>query len=101
MNVSCTSQNPPDWPCLHHNPVPWCAPGTAAIKSPCGIFSGGWEHNGRDMLDLDDTPTTVWVAGDVANISVCLLHMPHHVFFMTCPRGSTCVDSPSTPNSTT
>eukprot|EP00467_Chlorarachnion_reptans_P008387 CAMPEP_0114538244 /NCGR_PEP_ID=MMETSP0109-20121206/30029_1 /TAXON_ID=29199 /ORGANISM="Chlorarachnion reptans, Strain CCCM449" /LENGTH=467 /DNA_ID=CAMNT_0001722229 /DNA_START=49 /DNA_END=1450 /DNA_ORIENTATION=- len=67
MGVSCTSESPIDWPCAQR--VPWCAPGTAPVKSPCGIFSGGWGSNGRDMLDLEGVSQETWKAGSIQEVS--------------------------------
>lgn len=50
MGVNCGDTNPTDFPCTEGAGVPWCAPGTAEVKSPCGIFSGGYNSNGRDMV---------------------------------------------------
>jgi len=45
-----------------------CAPGSAPVKSPCGVFAGGLHRNTRDMLDLDRTPMATWVAGETAEV---------------------------------
>ena len=58
MGVSCGDENPIDFPCA--GGVPWCAPGTAPVRSPCGIFSGGWNSRGRDQRDLDSSPMATW-----------------------------------------
>lgn len=49
--------------------VPWCAPGFAPVKSPCGLFAGGYNQKAVDMIDLDSTPVAVWRAGSQQNIS--------------------------------
>lgn len=70
MGVNCGDSNPADWPCTPEFPTPWCAPGTAKVLSPCGVFSGGWGNNGRDMLDLPmDMSPPVWVAGQNTTIT--------------------------------
>lgn len=38
------------------------------MKSPCGIFSGGYNSNGRDMLDLPVGPTSTWELGGEAQV---------------------------------
>lgn len=44
MGVSCASKapGPIDYPCVLGAAAPWCAPGTAPVKSGCGVFSGGY-----------------------------------------------------------
>ena len=70
MGVSCDDvSNPTDYPCTLGAAVPWCAPGTAPVKSPCGIFSGGYQTNGRDMRDLPAAPAAEWVAGSSAAVA--------------------------------
>lgn len=63
MGVTCGDESPTDFPCTEGHAVPWCAPGSAPVKSPCGIFSGGWGSNGRDMRDIDDASQATWEAG--------------------------------------
>jgi len=69
MGVNCGDKNPSDFPCTPGHAVPWCAPGTAPVKSPCGIFSGGWDSNGRDMLDLPRKSQAVWRAGETVDVA--------------------------------
>lgn len=70
MGVGCDSSMGYDWPCTPSQPVPWCAPGTAAVKSSCGIFSGGYGNRGRDMLDLPSQPgAAIWHSGGTANVT--------------------------------
>jgi hypothetical protein len=69
MGVACGDANPVDFPCTPGHAVPWCAPGTAPVRSACGIFSGGYQSNGRDMRDIDGTPQATWPAGSTQNVS--------------------------------
>lgn len=69
MGVTCGDTSPTDFPCTEGHAVPWCAPGTAPVYSPCGIFSGGWGSNGRDMRDIDSTPQATWKAGSVQEVA--------------------------------
>jgi len=73
MGVSCDMPGRVDWPCTPGQAVPWCAPGTAAVKSPCGVFSGGLNETSRDMLDLDGTTQATWTAGATAEISTAVI----------------------------
>ena len=69
MGVSCGSKNPPDFPCMKR--FPWCAPGTAPVKTPCGFFGGGYEQEGRDMRDLSAMPVALqdtWTTGTTAEV---------------------------------
>ena len=70
QGVSCASKppGPVDFPCTPGAAVPWCAPGRAPVKSPCGTFAGGLNRNTRDMLDLPNEPVATWNAGDVAEV---------------------------------
>ena len=70
MGVACGSTSPVDYPCTPGRAVPWCAPGTAPVKSPCGVFAGGGPllPDGRDMLDLDGAPTETWRAGSTQSV---------------------------------
>eukprot|EP00051_Salpingoeca_urceolata_P026278 m.476717 g.476717 ORF g.476717 m.476717 type:complete len:496 (+) comp20624_c0_seq1:318-1805(+) len=70
LGVSCDSKAPGavDWPCTPGAAVPWCAPGSAAVKSPCGVFAGGFNFDGRDMLDLEPAMADTWVAGEEAEV---------------------------------
>eukprot|EP00041_Stephanoeca_diplocostata_P012866 m.217264 g.217264 ORF g.217264 m.217264 type:complete len:499 (+) comp19119_c0_seq1:332-1828(+) len=70
MGVNCSSKAPgiTDWPCSKGLAVPWCAPGTAPVISSCGVFSGGYDQNSRDMLDLDGTPQASWAAGSIQEV---------------------------------
>lgn len=73
MGVDCSNKvNPTDFPCTPGNGVPWCAPGTAPVRSPCGIFSGGWGTNGRDMRDLRNKPYESWTAGGVMEVAFAI-----------------------------
>jgi len=72
MGVTCNSTLF-DFTCSDpEHSVPWCAPGTAPVHSPCGIISGGdmtfQDPHGRDMLDLETKPVTSWVAGETAQV---------------------------------
>ena len=58
-----------------------CAPGSAPVKSPCGVFAGGLHRNTRDMLDLDRTPMATWVAGETAEV----------MYAITANHGQNCV----------
>lgn len=90
MGVSCGSTNPVDWPCTPGKPTPWCAPGTAKVLSPCGVFSGGWGNNGRDMLDLprDASPPT-WTAGHNATLTWSIIANHGGGFqYRLCPANS-------------
>jgi hypothetical protein len=69
MGVDCLSKDPPDYPCAAGAGSPWCAPGTALVQSPCGIYSGGWHSYGRDMLDLPNEPQANWTAGAVEEVA--------------------------------
>lgn len=69
MGVTCDSKAPIDYPCTDGDAAPWCAPGRAPVKSPCGVFSGGFKEQGRDMLDLDAAPAPTWVLGNDADIA--------------------------------
>lgn len=91
MGVSCGDHNPSDYPCTPNAAVPWCAPGYAQVKSPCGIFSGGWGSNGRDMRDLPSsiTPAAVWQAG--AEVEVAWTVVANHgggYIYRLCPSDS-------------
>ncbi len=66
MGVSCGDKNPSDFTCEQR--VPWCAPGSAPVRSPCGVFAGGWNMRGRDMLDLPGQPREVWPAGSTQEV---------------------------------
>ena len=70
MGVACGSTSPVDYPCTPGRAVPWCAPGTAPVKSPCGVFAGGGPllPDGRDMLDLTGAPTETWRAGSTQSV---------------------------------
>jgi len=72
MGVNCGDKNPTDFPCTAGVAVPWCAPGSAPVKSPCGIFSGGWRSNGRDMRDLPGEPRATWAAGSVVEVAAAV-----------------------------
>lgn len=65
MGVHCGSVAPVDYPCTPGHQVPWCAPGTAPVTSPCGVFAGAGPllPDGRDMLDLDGPASETWEAG--------------------------------------
>lgn len=68
MGVNCDSTTPPDWTC--NKKVPWCAPGTAWVKSPCGVYGGGYEQNTEDMLRLPAIPEReTWIAGGTARVA--------------------------------
>lgn len=69
MSVNCGDKNPTDFPCTPGHSTPWCAPGTAPVRSPCGIFSGGWNSDGRDMLDLPRKSQAQWKAGSQVDIA--------------------------------
>ena len=69
MGVVCGDADPPDFPCTKGHAVPWCAPGTAPVRSSCGIFSGGFQSNGRDMRDLENAPQATWAAGSVQDVA--------------------------------
>jgi hypothetical protein len=69
MGVACGDENPIDFPCVAGAAVPWCAPGTAPVYSPCGIFSGGFGSRGRDMRDIDGTSQSEWQAGSVQQVA--------------------------------
>lgn len=60
-----------DYPCTHGEAVPWCAPGTAPVASPCGVFGGAKApvSGGRDMRDLPDSPVEKWTKGGVAKVA--------------------------------
>jgi hypothetical protein len=70
MGVACGSKRPIDYPCTPGNAVPWCAPGSAPVTSPCGVFAGGGPllPGGRDMLDLYGPPTETWAAGSTQRV---------------------------------
>merc|ERR1719469_973333 len=68
MGVSCGDENPGDFVCTPGAAVPWCAPGSAPVRSACGIFSGGYGSNGRDMRDLPGDPLVTWAAGAIAQV---------------------------------
>lgn len=70
MGVNCDSKTPPDWTC--NKRVPWCAPGTAPVKSPCGIYGGGYNQNSEDMLNLPNIELKdreIWVSGGTAHVA--------------------------------
>ena len=77
MGVSCAAApkpgGPVDYPCLPAGQaVPWCAPGSAPVRSPCGVFAGGGPllPHGRDMLDLPPTARPErWMAGEPADVA--------------------------------
>lgn len=70
MGVNCGDENPTDFPCTAGAAVPWCAPGSAQVASPCGIYSGtSGGTRGRDMRDLPAGPADEWVAGGVAEVA--------------------------------
>lgn len=70
MGVHCGSASPSDYPCTPGHAVPWCAPGTAPVSSPCGVFAGAGPllQGGRDMLDLQGPPSETWQAGSVQRV---------------------------------
>jgi hypothetical protein len=70
MGVACGSKSPIDYPCTPGSAVPWCAPGSAPVTSPCGVFAGGGPllPDGRDMRDLDRSPTEVWAPGSTQRV---------------------------------
>eukprot|EP01065_Artemidia_motanka_P001291 TRINITY_DN1059_c0_g1_i1.p2 TRINITY_DN1059_c0_g1~~TRINITY_DN1059_c0_g1_i1.p2 ORF type:complete len:496 (+),score=191.29 TRINITY_DN1059_c0_g1_i1:68-1555(+) len=71
LGVDCDTPSPPgDFPCTPGAAVPWCAPGTAPVVSPCGVWAGGAAPlaGGRDMRDLDGTPMATWTAGSEAEV---------------------------------
>ena len=70
MGVHCGSASPSDYPCTPGHAVPWCAPGTAPVVSPCGVFAGAGPllQGGRDMLDLTGSPSETWEAGSVQRV---------------------------------
>lgn len=69
LGVNCGSSNPDDFPCIGPNRRPWCAPGTAPVTSPCGVYNGGYEQGGRDMRDLPGEVQATWVLGSTAPVS--------------------------------
>ena len=82
----------PDFPCPPGAAVPWCAPGTAPVVSPCGVFSGGWPagvSRGRDMRDLEPAPGAQWPSGGLVNVSIAIVanHGGGWVFRL-CPAAS-------------
>eukprot|EP00039_Didymoeca_costata_P017990 m.331659 g.331659 ORF g.331659 m.331659 type:complete len:497 (+) comp16775_c0_seq1:97-1587(+) len=89
MGVNCSSTSPIDFPCAEGRAVPWCAPGTAPVKSPCGVFGGGFNFSGRDMLDLDGTPQASWVIGSEVEVAfgITANHGGGYVFRI-CPADS-------------
>ena len=95
MGVTCNASSPPDWTCAPNRASPWCAPGTAPVKSPCGIYSGGivaGGANGRDMRDLDDTPVAKWAAGAEAEVRISLT--ANHGGQYSVSRSGSCFASP-------
>ena len=74
QGVSCASKapGPVDFPCTEGSAAPWCAPGRAHVKSPCGVFAGGLDRDTRDMLDLPNGPVATWTAGDTAEVGFAM-----------------------------
>jgi len=71
MGVNCNSTTPPDWSC--NKKVPWCAPGSAWVKSPCGVFGGGYQQNSEDMLNLPALEAREnWVAGSTTKVAFAI-----------------------------
>ena len=64
---------PIDYPCYPGAAVPWCAPGTAPVLSPCGVFAGGFNASARDMLSLDNQPMATWTAGAVEQVAFAIV----------------------------
>eukprot|EP01065_Artemidia_motanka_P046011 TRINITY_DN6869_c0_g2_i1.p1 TRINITY_DN6869_c0_g2~~TRINITY_DN6869_c0_g2_i1.p1 ORF type:complete len:491 (+),score=178.34 TRINITY_DN6869_c0_g2_i1:64-1536(+) len=72
LGVDCSTPSPPgDFPCTPGAAVPWCAPGTAPVASPCGVWAGGAAPlaGGRDMRDLPGEPMATWTAGSTAEVA--------------------------------
>jgi hypothetical protein len=72
MGVACGAANPVDFSCTAGQAVPWCAPGSAPVQSPCGVFAGGANTTGmphaRDMVDLAGAPAETWTAGAAVRV---------------------------------
>ena len=90
--VSCETPSPPgDYPCTPGKAVPWCAPGTAPVASPCGVFAGGAPpvNGGRDMRDLPGPAMATWIKGAHAAVawSITANHGGGYAFRL-CPHGS-------------
>ena len=71
--VHCGSRDPIDYTCVDGLQAPWCSPGTAPVRSPCGVFSGGVRATPRDMLDLPAAPAAEWVPGTAAEVGFSIL----------------------------
>lgn len=96
MGVACGSASPPDFPCTPGHAVPWCAPGTAPVRSPCGVFAGGGPllPHGRDMLDLDSTPGATWVVGSHARVAWSMVANHGGGYsYRLCPHGAPQIES--------
>lgn len=66
---------PDDWVCSGRK-NPWCNPGTAPVKSPCGLKGGGVQlpgsggaANNVDMLSLPPATRAVWESGSTAHVA--------------------------------
>eukprot|EP01062_Namystynia_karyoxenos_P070416 TRINITY_DN657_c0_g1_i1.p2 TRINITY_DN657_c0_g1~~TRINITY_DN657_c0_g1_i1.p2 ORF type:complete len:489 (+),score=163.50 TRINITY_DN657_c0_g1_i1:96-1562(+) len=91
MGVTCNDPPPGDFPCTPGAAVPWCAPGTAPVASPCGVFAGAAPPlaGGRDMRDLPGKPMATWRAGSVAEVAWAITanHGGGYAYRL-CPAGS-------------
>merc|ERR1719359_2587743 len=64
---------------------PWQAPGTAPLKSPCGVG-----NNGQDGLDLPETNGTVWQRGSVVEMAHAIWHNHGGGYaYRLCPKSET------------
>lgn len=52
-------------PIIEETSMPWLAPGSRAITTPCGTT-----NNGSSMLDLPRTPGAVWKRGGTAEVAM-------------------------------
>jgi len=72
LGVTCGATNPTDFPCIGPMKAPWCAPGTTPVLSPCGVFNGGYNQQGRDQLDLPGNVQATWASGGTATVAFAL-----------------------------